>query len=110
MIADYYLVRRQQLIVDDLYAAKGIYNFSNGFNRRALLALLLGILPNIPGFLVTIKVVSPEAVPAWITQFYSYAWFVGFFVSGTTYYIFMRSYTIISTGTNKQEINYVTAD
>lgn len=111
MIADYYLVRKQQLIVNELYDPQGAYSFSNGFNRYAMVALLLGIVPNIPGFLTTIKLISPDAVPGWINQLYSYAWFVGFFVSGISYYLFMRSYSIITTtGKNKEEINYVTAD
>jgi NCS1 family nucleobase:cation symporter-1 len=89
MIADYYLIRRQQLDVDELYNPEGIYSFTNGFNRYALITLLLGILPNVPGFLATIGLIS---VPSWITGIYSYAWFVGFFVSGISYFVIMRSY------------------
>ncbi|MBW8687880.1 NCS1 family nucleobase:cation symporter-1 [Chitinophaga rhizophila] len=111
MIADYYLVRKQQLEVGELYDPAGRYSFSNGFNRHAMVALLLGIVPNIPGFLATISWIPPDALPGWIIQLYSYAWFVGFFVSGTSYYFSMRSYHVITnTGTNKQEVNYVAAD
>lgn len=91
MIADYYLIRKQQLDVDELYNPEGIYSFTNGFNRYALITLLLGILPNIPGFLATIGLIT---APAWITGIYSYAWFVGFFVSGISYFIIMRSYKV----------------
>jgi NCS1 family nucleobase:cation symporter-1 len=89
MIADYYLIRKQQLDVDELYNPEGIYSFTNGFNRYALITLLLGILPNVPGFLSTIGLIT---APSWITGIYSYAWFVGFFVSGISYFIIMRSY------------------
>jgi NCS1 family nucleobase:cation symporter-1 len=61
MIADYYFIRKQQLVVDDLYKLKGIYTFSNGFNRIAVVALLLGILPNVPGFLLQVKLISNTA-------------------------------------------------
>ena len=91
MIADYYLIRKQQLEVDELYNPDGIYSFTNGFNRYALITLLLGILPNIPGFLATIGLIS---APSWITGIYNYAWFVGFFVSGISYFIIMRSYKV----------------
>jgi NCS1 family nucleobase:cation symporter-1 len=91
MIADYYLIRKQQLDVEELYNPEGIYSFTNGFNRYALITLLLGILPNIPGFLATIGLIS---APAWITGIYSYAWFVGFFVSGISYFVIMRSYKV----------------
>lgn len=91
MIADYYLIRKQQLEVDELYNPDGIYSFTNGFNRYALITLLLGILPNIPGFLATIGLIS---APSWITGIYNYAWFVGYFVSGISYFIIMRSYKV----------------
>ena len=87
---DYFFIRRQQLDVPELYSTKGRYSYGGGFNRLAVVALLLGILPNVPGFLATIKVVSTEAMPAWINDLYHYAWFVGFLVSGTIYLAMMR--------------------
>jgi NCS1 family nucleobase:cation symporter-1 len=108
MIADYYFIRKQQLNVNELYNSKGQYSFTNGFNSKAIIALLLGILPNVPGFLVTIKLVASDAVPAWITQLYHYAWFVGFFVSGILYIVLMRSYKPAVNAIN--EPSYVAAD
>lgn len=90
MIADYYFVRRKLLKVDELYRGNGLYSFTNGFNRIAVTALLLGILPNVPGFLVNIKLIAPGTLPGWINQLYNYAWFVGFFVSGGFYYLLMK--------------------
>lgn len=90
LIADYYFIRKQQLAVDELYSSAGRYHFSNGFNSIAIIALLAGILPNIPGFLVTIKVVAADAVPYWISNLYNYAWFVGFFLSGFVYWLLMN--------------------
>jgi nucleobase:cation symporter-1, NCS1 family len=104
MIADYYLVRKQQLLVQELYEMTGSYSFTNGFNRTALLALLLGILPNIPGFLTTTRIIAADAVPVWLSGLYSYAWFVGFFVAGASYYF------ITITGNYKQTVKYVTTD
>jgi NCS1 family nucleobase:cation symporter-1 len=90
MIADYYFIRRQQLSVKDLFDNNGRYSFKNGFNGIAITALLLGIVPNVPGFLTTIGVVSKEAFWPWLTAIYNYAWFAGFFISGTTYFILMN--------------------
>ena len=90
MIADYYFIRKQKLEVNELYQHTGRYNFSKGFNGRGIIALLLGIIPNIPGFLVTIKVISQDAVPQWVSHVYNYAWFVGFFVSGISYILMMK--------------------
>jgi NCS1 family nucleobase:cation symporter-1 len=107
MIADYYFVRKQTLNVKDLYDHNGEYSFNKGFNRYAIFALVLGILPNAPGFLLQIKLISSTAFPAWISQLYNYAWFVGFLVSGTVYMILMKSY---KTSTQTTKVKYVTAD
>lgn len=90
MIADYYFVRKQLLSTQELYQHNGRYSYAKGFNGRAIIALLLGIIPNIPGFLITIKVMAADAVPAWVSNLYNYAWFVGFFVSGILYLVLMK--------------------
>ena len=90
MIADYFFIRKKVLVADDLYKHNGTYSYTNGFNRKALLALLLGILPNVPGFLLQIKLISATAFPEWISHLYNYAWFVGFLVSGTVYLSLMK--------------------
>ena len=90
MIVDYYFIRKQQLVLRDLYETKGIYSYSSGFNNKAVIALLLGILPNVPGFLLTIKAVSDDVFPHWISGLYHYAWFVGLFISGGIYWILMQ--------------------
>jgi NCS1 family nucleobase:cation symporter-1 len=107
LIADYYFIRRQQLSLTDLYATDGIYRFTGGFNRKAIGCLILGILPNIPGFLATIGAIRADLFPAWITGFYNYAWFVGFFVAGGSYWLLMRTSRL---PVYKNEIAYVTAD
>jgi NCS1 family nucleobase:cation symporter-1 len=70
-----------------------IYRYSSGFNPKAIIALLAGILPNLPGFLLQIKVISNTAFPAWVSNLYNYAWFVGFLVSGLIYYFLMKKNT-----------------
>jgi NCS1 family nucleobase:cation symporter-1 len=87
MIADYYFIRRKHLEVNELYRSNGLYSYKNGFNRIAVVALVLGILPNVPGFLVTIKMLPADSLPQWINHLYNYAWFVGFLVSGFIYWI-----------------------
>jgi len=94
MITDYYFIKKQKLYVDDLYKHNGKYSFGNGFNVKAIIALLCGILPNVPGFLVTIKLINKEVFPAWVNDLYNYAWFVGFFVSAILYILLMRSYRV----------------
>ena len=90
LIVDYYFIRKQTLVLNDLYSKTGIYQFRNGFNIAAIIALIAGILPNVPGFFTTIKVINADAVPAWLSGLYSYAWFVGFGVSGVVYFLLMK--------------------
>lgn len=78
MIADYFVYRRRQLAVDDLYDPCGCYRYCGGFSLIALGALLLSVLPNLPGFLVAIKALPQASVAPIFLSLYRYAWFVGF--------------------------------
>jgi len=90
MIVDYYFIRKQNLHVKEMYEAHGEYTYSNGINYYAVIALVLAIIPNVPGFLTTIKVIPQDAVWQWVSGLYHYAWFVGFFVAGIIYYLLMQ--------------------
>ncbi len=91
MIADYYFIKKQQLNVAEMYQDNGRYSFTHGFNRAAIIALLAGIVPNVPGFLIQVKWIPESIFPQWINHLYSYAWFVGFFVSGLVYLLLMKN-------------------
>jgi NCS1 family nucleobase:cation symporter-1 len=79
MIADYFLVRKSRLNVEDLYRRGGIYEYENGINKRAVAALILGAGVALIGL----------AVPP-LRLLYDYAWFVGFAVSGGVYVLVTR--------------------
>jgi NCS1 family nucleobase:cation symporter-1 len=85
MIADYFVWRRTQLDVEDLYRADGRYRFSNGVNIVAMISLLLAILPNLPGFLVNVKLLDAASTPRFFVALYDYAWFVGFAIAFVVY-------------------------
>ncbi len=91
MIVDYFLIKKQTLFADELYSHSGRYYYMNGFNIAAILALLIGVIPNVPGFLLQIGLINNYTFPAWISNLYHYAWFVGFFLSGFVYWILMRT-------------------
>ena len=58
-----------------------------GFNPAAIVALVLAVLPNIPGFLVAAGFL--DSAPAIFTSLYTYAWFVGFFLAAVIYLALM---------------------
>jgi len=88
LIADYFFLRHTELKVDDLYRSGGIYGYKGGFNPVAIIALLFGVLPNIPGFLGTINAVA-DVGAFWMTL-YGYAWFTGFFIAGAAYLLLTK--------------------
>lgn len=91
LIADYFFIRSKELNLEHLYKEKGEYTYRKGFNSAATIALISGILPNIPGFLTRTHILEETAVWTWVSQLYNYAWFVGFFVSFIVYFFLMKS-------------------
>jgi NCS1 family nucleobase:cation symporter-1 len=85
LIADYFVWRRRRLNLADLYKAKGEYTYTNGFSLAALAALVLGVLPSLPGFLVNVKAIDDAAVAPVFADLYNYAWFTGFGVAFVVY-------------------------
>jgi NCS1 family nucleobase:cation symporter-1 len=86
MIADYYVLRRTELNVGELYRRHGQYCYGNGFNWRGLTAMVLGILPCVPGFLEQALGTNELGAkvfdaPDLLSTLYTYAWFVGFGIS-----------------------------
>ena len=80
LICDYYIIKRQQIKVIDLYKSDGIYKYHKGINYRAIIALVSGIAFAMIGLFVT---------P--LKFLYDYAWFLGFGVSFVVYYLSMKS-------------------
>ena len=89
LIADYYLIRRARLDLAGLYRVDGPYWYSGGVNPLALIALLAGIAPCVPGFLATVADVP--VLPVWV-EMYHYAWFISFAVSLAVYVVLMRAF------------------
>lgn len=85
LIADYFVWRKRTLNLNALYKADGEHRFTNGFSLVALVALVVGALPSVPGFLVQIKALSPESVPQALAHLYNYAWFIGFVIAFVVY-------------------------
>ena len=88
MLADYYLLRKTNLKVADLFKSDGIYSGSGGTNWAGVGALIIGILPNLPGFLVGVGLSSGSS--DFFATIYTYAWFVGLFVAGAAYLLLSK--------------------
>jgi nucleobase:cation symporter-1, NCS1 family len=81
MVADYFLIRGTRLDTVSLYRRGGPYEYTRGINPRAIIALVAGVTVALIGL----------AVPS-LRFLYDYAWFVGFFVAASSYYLLMLGY------------------
>jgi NCS1 family nucleobase:cation symporter-1 len=82
LIADYYLIRKQRIVVDDLFTMSETANYwySKGYNVAAVIATLVGaVLAMIP--VLTGGSLSGMAVAA------QYSWFIGCGVGFALYYL-----------------------
>ena len=79
LIADYFIIRRRNLNLKDLYLRNGEYEYKRGFNVKAILALASGVIVALIGLLVEN-----------LRFLYDYAWFVGFAVAFGVYVVVRR--------------------
>ncbi|GAA3663308.1 NCS1 family nucleobase:cation symporter-1 [Lentzea roselyniae] len=81
LIADYYLVRRQKVVVDDLFTMSpdGLYHYRKGYNPKAIAATAAG----------AIVAVVPVLVSA-LAGAAQYSWFIGMAVGLVVYTLASR--------------------
>ena len=83
MICDYYIIRKTQLDLAQLFKVDGIYK---GWNPKAWIAFVVSLLPVLPGFFGTVQLIEMSPDSFWM-NIYSYAWFVTFFLSFGLYWV-----------------------
>ena len=66
IMADYYVIRKQRVVLGDLFREEGYYTFQSGFNRKAVVSFLVVSIPTI-----VIALVPAMAVLA------PFSWFIG---------------------------------
>ncbi len=91
LIADYWILRKRELSLPDLFSLNGRYSYGNGTNNAAVIALVVSILPVAPGFIraaLTPGGVVPD--PSILDHLYTYAWFVTFALSAAIYLLLMK--------------------
>jgi NCS1 family nucleobase:cation symporter-1 len=99
LIADYWVIRKRQLLLQDLFELEGRYTYWRGINRRAMTILAISILPVIPGFVrAALTPGGQVADPTFWDSLYTYAWFVTFGLSFTLYIATFRGAPPSDTG------------
>jgi NCS1 family nucleobase:cation symporter-1 len=91
LIADYWVVRRRELVLAELFKPHGRYSYGGGVNWRAIAALVLAVVPVIPGFVRAAATPGGQVPnPTFLDTLYTYAWFVTFALSFVLYLVFFR--------------------
>jgi NCS1 family nucleobase:cation symporter-1 len=89
MIVDYWIVRRRQLDLAELYKSNGSYSYSNGWNWRAIVAVFVSVALVLPGFVKAATTAGlnggPFPNPTFIESLYNYGLFFTFTVSALVY-------------------------
>jgi nucleobase:cation symporter-1, NCS1 family len=92
LICDYFIIRNRQLNVAELFKMDGIYSYGNGFNWRAIVALVVAVAPVVPGFLRAATTPGGQVPgPNIFDTFYIYAWFVTFGIAFVMYYFLSKT-------------------
>jgi nucleobase:cation symporter-1, NCS1 family len=78
LIADYWMVRRTEMRLEDLYLTEGVYRYTSGWNVKAAIATLAGCAFAWGGLVIPV-----------LKPLYDYAWFVGFGVAMVVYVALM---------------------
>lgn len=80
LIADYYVIRKKELRLNELYNVNGIYSYGNsGYNPAAMAALFVGVFVALIGYWI------PE-----LNFLYTLSWFTGFIISFGLYVVLMK--------------------
>jgi NCS1 family nucleobase:cation symporter-1 len=89
LVADYWLLRRTELALGDLYRVDGAYRYAGGWNWRGVASVLLGMLLAVGG-----AHSAPNQGPfpgggliPFLRPLYSYSWVVGLLSAIVAYYV-----------------------
>jgi NCS1 family nucleobase:cation symporter-1 len=87
LMADYWWVRRRHMKLADLYKPEGWYRYARGWNWRAVVALLVGIVLAIGGSYSTPggNPFPADGIIPLLKPLADYSWIVGLIVSFITY-------------------------
>ena len=74
-----------------MFKLEGRYTYTSGVNYRAMTALVLAVLPVVPGFVrAALTPGGQVANPTFFDALYTYAWFVTFGLSSVLYLLMAR--------------------
>jgi NCS1 family nucleobase:cation symporter-1 len=107
LLCNYYIISRGYIDIPSAFTSDktGPYYYSSGWNFRAYVAYIIGVVPNFYGFLNNMGVAAPIGV----TRFYYFAYWVGLAVSASTYWALCKMFppAVMYTEGWKESKNYI---
>ncbi|AGO10912.1 AaceriAFR598Cp [[Ashbya] aceris (nom. inval.)] len=103
--ADYYIVRKGYVNLRHCYSNRpdSYYMYNKyGTNWRAVVAYVVGIVPNFPGFLGSLGV----SVPIGATKVYYCNYFVGYFISAIVYLVLVHFFPVAGVPNNAKLLDF----
>ncbi|GAA5976716.1 hypothetical protein JCM10908_005605 [Rhodotorula pacifica] len=87
IMSEFLLVRKRRIALPDLFMhRRSVYWYTGGWNWRAVVAFVCGVVPSLPGF---IRTINPKlGIPVQSTYVYVCVYPVGVVVGGGLYYLF----------------------
>ncbi|MBE6483885.1 MAG: NCS1 family nucleobase:cation symporter-1 [Actinomycetaceae bacterium] len=82
IIVDYFILRKQQVQVSELFKAKGMHSFDNGWNMRAVATFFIASIPSI------LVAVGPWPWAKFLSPF---SWFIGAGIAFVVHYFISRN-------------------
>jgi NCS1 family nucleobase:cation symporter-1 len=82
MVCDFWIIHRGKYNTLALYQRHGIYAYTGGCNWRAIMAFIIGVAPNMPGF---IQSINPKINAGVGSRPYAFGWLLGFTATALVY-------------------------
>jgi NCS1 family nucleobase:cation symporter-1 len=84
MVWDFWIVHKRKYDTLAMYQPHGIYRYTGGVNWRAVVAFVVGVVPNLPGF---INSISPSIDVGVGSRPYTFGWLLGFVATSLVYVV-----------------------
>lgn len=84
MLFDFFILKSRRYDILALYQPHSIYRYNGGFNPRAIIAFLIGVVPCLPGF---INSINPKIKVGSGVHTYQFGWIFGFVVTSVVYIV-----------------------
>lgn len=84
LVWDFWIVHKRKYDTLALYQPNGIYRYTAGCNWRAITAFVVGVVPNLPGF---INSINPGVDVGVGSRPYTFGWLLGFVATSLVYVV-----------------------